>query len=58
MMGIYGLVLLFLGILVIGVVYAKTDNHRISHHVVFAIVLALFLAIFFTIHNSTPTDNT
>jgi uncharacterized membrane protein YdjX (TVP38/TMEM64 family) len=51
MMGIYGLVLLFLGILVIGVVYAKTDNHRVSHHVVFVMVLAFFFAVFFSIHH-------
>ena len=51
MMGIYSLVLLFLGILIIGLVYAKTGNHRISHHVFFAIILLLFLIIFFTIHH-------
>jgi len=50
-MGIYSLVLLFLGILVIGLVYAKTDNNRISHHVFFAVILSLFLIIFFTIHH-------
>jgi len=50
-MGIYSLVLLFLGILVIGLVYAKTDNNRISHHVFFVIILLLFLIIFFTIHH-------
>ena len=50
-MGIYGLVLLFIGILVIGLIYAKTDNKRISHHVFFAITLLLFLAIFFSIHH-------
>ena len=51
MMGIYSLVLLFLGILIIGLVYAKTDNDRISHHVLFAIILLLFLVTFFTIHH-------
>ena len=50
-MGIYSLVLLFLGILVIGLVYAKTDNNRISHHFLFAIILSLFLLIFFSIHH-------
>ena len=45
MMGIYSLVLLFLGILIIGLVYAKTGDHRISHHVFFAIIL-LFLSLF------------
>lgn len=50
-MGIYSLVLLFLGILMIGLVYAKTDNGRISHHVLFAILLLSFLAAFFTIHH-------
>ena len=51
MMGIYSLVLLFLGILIIGLVYAKTGNNRISHHVFFVIILLLFLIIFFTIHH-------
>ena len=50
-MGIYSLVLLFLGILIIGLVYAKTGNNRISHHVFFVIILLLFLIIFFTIHH-------
>jgi len=50
-MGIYSLVLLFLGILLIGLVYAKTDTNQISHHAFFAIILSLFLIIFFTIHH-------
>jgi uncharacterized membrane protein YdjX (TVP38/TMEM64 family) len=50
-MGIYSLVLLFLGILIIGLVYAKTGNSRISHHILFAIILLLFLVTFFTIHH-------
>ena len=51
MMGIYSLILLFLGILIIGLVYAKTGNNRISHHILFAIILLLFLVTFFTIHH-------
>ena len=50
-MGIYSLVLLFMGILIIGLVYAKTGNSRISHHILFAIILLLFLVTFFTIHH-------
>ena len=50
-MGIYSLVLLFLGILIIGLVYAKTGSRGISHHIFFAIILLLFLFIFFTIHH-------
>jgi len=50
-MGIYGLILLFLGILIIGLVYAKTGNTRISHHILFAIILLFFLITFFTIHH-------
>ena len=50
-MGIYSLILLFLGILIIGLVYAKTGNRRISHHILFAIILLLFLVTFFTIHH-------
>ena len=51
MMGIYSLILLFIGILIIGLVYAKTGNSRISHHILFAIILLLFLVTFFTIHH-------
>lgn len=50
-MGIYSLVLLFLGILIIGLVYAKTGNSKVSHHILFAIILLLFLITFFTIHH-------
>jgi len=51
MMGIYSLVLLFLGILIIGLAYAKTGKNRISHHILFSIILLLFLITFFTIHH-------
>ncbi|MGA9538670.1 MAG: TVP38/TMEM64 family protein [Desulfobacterales bacterium] len=50
-MGIYSLILLFLGILIIGLVYARTGNNRITHHILFAIILLLFLVTFFTIHH-------
>jgi uncharacterized membrane protein YdjX (TVP38/TMEM64 family) len=50
-MGIYSLFLLFLGILIIGLVYAKTGNNRISHHIFFAVILLLFLVVFITIHH-------
>lgn len=50
-MGIYSLVLLFIGILIIGLVYAKTGNNSASHHIFFAIILLLFLVTFFTIHH-------
>lgn len=50
-MGIYGLILLFIGILIIGLVYAKTGTGKISHHILFAIILSLFLVLFFTIHH-------
>ena len=50
-MGICSLVLLFLGILIIGLVYAKPGNNRISHHILFAIILLLFLVTFFTVHH-------
>lgn len=50
-MGLYSLTLLFLGILVIGLVYAKTGDKQIAHHVFFAIILSLFLIIFFAVHH-------
>jgi uncharacterized membrane protein YdjX (TVP38/TMEM64 family) len=51
MMGIYSLILLFLGILAIDLVYAKVGVNKPSHHALFAIVLLLFLIIFFSIHH-------
>ncbi|MBW1999743.1 MAG: TVP38/TMEM64 family protein [Deltaproteobacteria bacterium] len=50
-MGIYGLFLLFLGILVIGLVYARKRDGGIAYHVFFALVLSLFLAFFFVIYH-------
>jgi uncharacterized membrane protein YdjX (TVP38/TMEM64 family) len=50
-MGIYSLVLLFLGILLIGLLYAKTGGNGVSHHVFFAIILSLFLGVFFAVHH-------
>ena len=50
-MGVYALILLFLGIFLIGLLWAKTDTGRASHHVRFSMILALFLAIFFHIHH-------
>lgn len=50
-MGIYSLVLLFLGILIIGLIYAKIDNNKVSHHFLFVAILLLFLVIFFSIHH-------
>ena len=51
MMGIYRLILLFFGILAIGLVYAKVGVTKPSHHALFAIILLLFLIIFFSIHH-------
>ena len=51
MMGIYSLILLFLEILLIGLVYAKTGDNKIYHHIFFAIILLIFLGIFFTVHH-------
>lgn len=51
MMGIYSLVLLFIGILIIGLLYAKTDNRKIGHHIFFAAILSAFLFIFFSLHH-------
>ncbi len=50
-MGIYSLILLFLGILVIGLGYARMRERGIAHHVLFALILSLFLVIFFAIHH-------
>jgi len=50
-MGIYGLIFLFLGILLIGLVWAKTDQSTMGHHVLFAVILFVFLVIFFVVHH-------
>ena len=50
-MGLYSLILLFLGILAIGLVHAKVGVTKPSHHALFAVILLLFLIIFFTIHH-------
>ena len=50
-MGIYSLILLFIGILIIGLIYTKTDNNKIFHHIFFAAVLLVFLFIFFSVHH-------
>ena len=50
-MGMYALILLFVGIFLIGLLWAGTENGRISHHVLFSVVLSLFLVIFFSIHH-------
>ena len=45
--GYLQLVFLFLGILCIGLVYAKTDNHRISHHVFLRLSFHCFWSFFY-----------
>ena len=50
-MGLYSLALLFLGILFIGLLYAKTGDGGFFHHVTFALLLLLFLISFFVIHH-------
>jgi len=50
-MSIYSLVLLFLGILTIGLVYTRTGADNGRHHLLFAIVLGLFLIVFFAVHH-------
>lgn len=50
-MGIYSLLLLFLGILIIGLVYARKRDKGIAYHAFFVLILSLFLVVFFTIHH-------
>jgi uncharacterized membrane protein YdjX (TVP38/TMEM64 family) len=50
-MGVYSLILLFLGILAIGLVYVRVGVNNRRHHILFAIILVLFLIIFFSIHH-------
>lgn len=50
-MGLYSLLFLFFGILIIGLVYARTGTKTLVHHLLFAFILVLFLAAFFTIHH-------
>jgi uncharacterized membrane protein YdjX (TVP38/TMEM64 family) len=50
-MGIYSLVLLFIGILTIGLLYVRFGTDHWWGHILFAIVLILFLIIFFIVHH-------
>jgi len=50
-MGIYSLFILFLGILLIGLVYARKRDRGIAYHALFVLILSLFLIVFFTIHH-------
>jgi len=50
-MGLYSLILLFLGIFAIGLVYARVGVNNRRHQILFGIVLLWFLIIFFAIHH-------
>jgi uncharacterized membrane protein YdjX (TVP38/TMEM64 family) len=50
-MGIYGLSLLFLGVLIIGLVFVRLDITRHRTLIFLLLTLAVFLALFFSIHH-------
>jgi uncharacterized membrane protein YdjX (TVP38/TMEM64 family) len=50
-MGYYSLLLLFLGVLFIGIVYARTDAKNLKTNLIFLLILLLFLIVFFTVHH-------
>lgn len=50
-MGIYSFILLFIGILIVGLLYAKTYTKGIKHLLLFALILGIFLFSFFMIHH-------
>ena len=50
-MGIYSLTILVLGILIIGLIYAKLDITKPKTLVAFLLTLLIFLALFFSIHH-------
>ena len=50
-MGYYSLLLLFLGVLFIGIVYARTDTRSLKNNLLFLFILILFLIVFFTVHH-------
>jgi uncharacterized membrane protein YdjX (TVP38/TMEM64 family) len=50
-MGIYGLTLLFLGILVIGLIFTRLDMTRPKTLILLLFVLAVFIVVFFSIHH-------
>lgn len=50
-MGYYSLLLLFLGVLLIGIVYASRDTKNLKTNLVFLFILLLFLIVFFTVHH-------
>jgi uncharacterized membrane protein YdjX (TVP38/TMEM64 family) len=50
-MGIYGLTLLFLGILVIGLIFTRFNLTRPKTLILLFVILSIFLVIFFSIHH-------
>jgi uncharacterized membrane protein YdjX (TVP38/TMEM64 family) len=50
-MGIYGLALLFLGILVIGLIFTRLDMTRPKTLILLLFILAVFIVVFFSIHH-------
>lgn len=50
-MGVYSLALLFMGILIIGLVYARVNKNDIYHHLLFVVILFVFLVFFFAVHH-------
>ena len=50
-MGYYSLLLLFLGVLAIGISYARIDKKTTKKNIVFLFILILFLGIFFLVHH-------
>lgn len=50
-MGYYSLLLLFLGVLLICIVYARTDTQNFKNTILFLFILSSFLTVFFTVHH-------
>jgi uncharacterized membrane protein YdjX (TVP38/TMEM64 family) len=50
-MDFYSLLLLFLGILVIGIPYARIEKKSTKKNIIFLFILVLFLTVFFLIHH-------
>jgi len=50
-MGYYSLLLLFFGVLIIGIVYTKTNTRSLKNNILFLFIFLVYLIVFFSVHH-------
>jgi hypothetical protein len=50
--GIYSLTLLFIGVTIIGLSFARTKVAKLKNIILYAVIFVTYLVIFFVIHQS------